>query len=301
MTSTAAAARLPVERWFATIAERRSRRSYDGRPVSDDTLKGLQDHLEAFRPFPSARASLVPDAGSDLYRSSADERTATMGKAGLFAGIAGSYARVDGAPSALVFIGQDHAPGVPEQVGYVGQAAVLEATALGLGTCWIAGLFSPAKAAQLARLLENERVYAVSPLGRPADRLSGKERLFFRSGGSRRRRPLEHIALGLATKDWPSWALAGVRAAQLAPSAQNRQPWRFRVAGSDVVLSFDGPESAHISKRLDCGIAMLHFELGVRHFGRSGSWELPPTRPEDEGTHIPGLRVTDVARWHPSR
>ena len=38
-----------------------------------------------------------------------------------------------------------------------------------------------------------------------------------------------------------------------------------------------GSRDPKISRRLDCGIAMLHFELGVRAAGLSGSWEfLPP-------------------------
>ena len=40
-----------------------------------------------------------------------------------------------------------------------------------------------------------------------------------------------------------------------------------------------------ISKRLDCGIAMLHFELGAREVGASGSWQL--------------LSGRDVALWVP--
>jgi hypothetical protein len=38
-----------------------------------------------------------------------------------------------------------------------------------------------------------------------------------------------------------------------------------------------------ISKGLDCGIAMLHFELGVRTAGATGSWRL--------------LEGNDVASW----
>ncbi|MBO8128679.1 MAG: hypothetical protein H0Z39_05715 [Peptococcaceae bacterium] len=32
-------------------------------------------------------------------------------------------------------------------------------------------------------------------------------------------------------------------------------------------------DSYHISKRLDCGIAMLHIELGARFAGVRGRWE----------------------------
>ncbi len=39
-------------------------------------------------------------------------------------------------------------------------------------------------------------------------------------------------------------------------------------------MAEDGkPSLTSISKRLDCGIAMLHLELGARAAGTSGSWE----------------------------
>jgi hypothetical protein len=71
-----------------------------------------------------------------------------------------------------------------------------------------------------------------------------------------------------------------LEAARLAPSARNRQPWRFRIKENEIVIRTD-KDVAHeaISRRLDCGIAMLHFELGVRAAGLSGEWEFL-SRPE---------------------
>jgi hypothetical protein len=108
-------------------------------------------------------------------------------------------------------------------------------------------------------------------------------------GKPKKRRNLEHIALGLATKDWPGWTLAGLRAVQVAPSAVNRQPWRFRLDGETVIVACDAPDGGHISRRVDCGIAMLHFELGIRQSGRDGTWEPPRTG-----------QPLDVARWRPA-
>jgi len=44
--------------------------------------------------------------------------------------------------------------------------------------------------------------------------------------------------------------------------------------GTDVLVSAQGTDTPRVSKRLDCGIAMLHFELGAASLGVSGSWEL---------------------------
>jgi len=295
-------AQMPVDRWAAAIEARRSRRSFDGRPVAPDDLEAMARHCETFRPFPAARAVVIPEAPTELFAHRRGDR-ATMAAPGmLMAKVVGPYGRITGAPSALAFAGRvasdemldDGDAGdrqiadfaIEEQIGYTGEAAVLEATALGLDTCWVAGLFSPSTSEALIGAETHEMVFAVSPLGHAAGDLSGRERYMFRMGKPKKRLRLEHIALGLTSKDWPAWAVAGVRAVQGAPSAVNRQPWRFRLDDGSVVVAADGPDSAGISKRIDCGIAMLHFELGVRRSGRSGTWEEPGTG-----------RALDVARW----
>jgi nitroreductase len=286
------AAALPVERWFAAIAERRSRRTFDGRPLADGTIDALLTHLAAFIPFEDARAVLIREAPPEIFLATKEDRGGMPAVAGAATGIIGAYGKITGVADVLAFAGRSAGAdgfAVEEQIGYVGEAALLEATALGLDTCWVGGFFSPSLSQRLIGAEGGERVFAVSPVGHGAAELSRKERLLYRMGKPKKRRNLEHIALGLATKDWPGWAIAGLRAAQVAPSAVNRQPWRFRLEAGTVLLACDAPDNGQISRRLDCGIAMLHFELGVRHFGRGGSWEPPQT----------GLPL-DVARWRPA-
>jgi nitroreductase len=289
---------LPVERWFAAIGQRRSRRAFNDEPLTPEELEALAAYCAAPGPFPAVRSVLIREAPADIFMASREDRAAMPAAEGRLVGIAGSYGRIVGASSVLAFAGKvAGAPGSPEdgfaieeQAGYTGEAAVLEATAQGLDTCWVGGFFSPSLTASLIGAQADERVFAITPVGHARDDLSRRERYLFRMGRSKKQRALEHIALGLATKDWPGWAVAGVRGAQVAPSAVNRQPWRFRLVGDTVVLASDAPDTGFVSRRLDCGIAMLHFELGVLHFGRAGSWEPPRT-----GDPL------DVARWRPGR
>jgi hypothetical protein len=66
-----------------------------------------------------------------------------------------------------------------------------------------------------------------------------------------------------------------LEAARLAPSAGNRQPWRFSAGSGFVEIGAAGArDSERYSKRLDCGIAMLHLELGARAAGKTGAWSL---------------------------
>jgi hypothetical protein len=67
---------------------------------------------------------------------------------------------------------------------------------------------------------------------------------------------------------------SALEAARLSPSANNRQPWRFRAdARAVTILTDNDKQEWKISRRLDCGIAMLHFELGARAAGLAGGWE----------------------------
>jgi hypothetical protein len=93
------------------------------------------------------------------------------------------------------------------------------------------------------------------------------------------------LAPGFDAERWPDWAAEGVRLARIAPSAVNRQPWRFDLEPGSVKVSVvaRGAEGS-ISRLLDVGIAMLHFEVGARLMGASGTWQL--------------LEPPDVARYH---
>ena len=79
--------------------------------------------------------------------------------------------------------------------------------------------------------------------------------------------------------EWPEWIRASLSAARVAPSAVNRQPWRFLVGSDSIKVSVDNSDDSYgISKRLDCGIAMLHIETAARVCEVAGKWEFldPP-------------------------
>ncbi|MDO9557066.1 MAG: nitroreductase family protein [Coriobacteriia bacterium] len=254
--------------WHEAIGVRHARRSFDATSLPTDELDALEACCREFRPFGDlARTVLVREAPQRL-----------------FMGVAGSYGGISGAPSALAFVGIKGAPHVQAAVGYTGEGLVLEATARGLDTCWVGGMFNARHAALLGGIGERERVYAVSPLGHAAAGITTKEQVVFRMGRPKFRRALDEIAPGNGA--WPAWARAGVEAAQVAPSALNRQPWRFRLDAGAVIVSAEGVDTPRVSKRLDCGIAMLHFELGARSAGADGTWEF--------------LDGRDAARWVPA-
>jgi hypothetical protein len=239
-------------RWLAAIPTRRSRRGYTDRRVPAAELDTLESLARGWVPWTGARVAVLREAPPAV-----------------FAGMVGAYGGVSGATSALVFICNQGLDG--EAVGYTGEALVLEATALGLDTCWVAGLFRASPIERLIPLQPEERILAISALGYAASDPSRRERLLFGAGRPKARRSFDEIAAGHA--EWPSWAQAAVSAARIAPSAMNRQPWRFSHNAEGLRIDYAGPEIPRTSKRLDCGIAMLHAEIGAASEGVFGRWE----------------------------
>jgi hypothetical protein len=93
-------------------------------------------------------------------------------------------------------------------------------------------------------------------------------------GYMHKRKRLDELVTGTPKQEWMTTAL---EAARLAPSAVNRQPWRFVLGDNSISIRVDkARDASKVARRLDCGIAMLHLELGARHTGIHGNWKFPP-------------------------
>jgi nitroreductase len=260
---------LPAAEWAAAVVARHSTRTFTGGAVDPGQLDRLEGFALGLPGIDTARVVVVKDVPN-----------------GVFTGFMGGYGRVIGAPSALVMVGSPADSSVQESVGYLGEAVILEATSLGLDTCWIAGFFDRELAEAIVELQPGERVLAVSPLGYGQPRPRAGERFLKRIVGAHKRRPIEEVAPGFDEERWPAWAAEGVRLARVAPSAVNRQPWSIQLLTEEdpltrppeaigvLISAVDRGAEGSISRRLDCGIAMLHFEVGARLMGASGTWEV---------------------------
>lgn len=259
------------------IRERFSCRAYLQRSIEDATLSRLREFTGALRTGPfgnCARICLVAGDAAD-GQSLKDLGTYGMIKdaQGFIVGAVGPGARN------------------LEDFGYLMEQAVLAATDLGLGTCWLGGSFKKSAFGKKITATAEERVPAVVSLGYSADpertggwvgRKVGRwqrrppEQMFFLETFDRALHP-DHLAGVL----WP--ALEAVR---WGPSASNKQPWRVvkKDAGWHFYLqrtkgygrdSFLGKLLGTADlQRLDMGIAMCHFELSARDLGLTGRWEL---------------------------
>lgn len=246
------------QRWYDATFIRRSRRKFDSRPLPPESLSRLQQVCAQFVPFPAVRCVLLDHSADSVFR-----------------GAIGPYGKIKGAPAFIAFIGSSKDPFANERLGYTGEGIVLEATALGLSTCWVGGFFRAEEAAALTGTAPDERVFAVTPVGFSPGDFTFEEKMMTGFGRAHLRRPLAELVTGMEEKDWPQGLKAALECARSAPSAINRQPWRFHIEKAAVTVSVDSAIGLEfgISKRLDCGIAMLHLEIALSVQGIQGKWD----------------------------
>ena len=211
------------ERWLAAASRRRSVRTYAGE-TDVERFSALSYTAGRVR-LPGARLVLGEAREESLYR-----------KLPFVNPIRGTkkYAAV---------VVDDAIPFAQIHGGVAGEAFVLEATALGLGTCWVAAFKRSGVSLDLE---EGEKVKAVIAFGIPNE-----------AEGPRKRKKLSEICAS-DPSDWPLWAYNAAECVRIAPSAVNLQPWRLNYAGRTLALS-----SVRAGASLDMGIALLHLSLGV--------------------------------------
>ena len=168
--------------------------------------------------------------------------------------------------------------------GFCMEKLILEATRLGLGTCWLGGTFSIGAFADATGLRREEELPAVTPVGHPADRRSLTERTMRRFAGSDHRKPWpdlffqDNLSAPLSADEAGPYAEA-LENVRLAPSASNKQPWRVVYDKKRQIFSFYISRAfgyRHLRdislQDIDMGIAMCHFDLTVNEMGLKGSW-----------------------------
>ncbi len=259
------------------VAKRYSCRSYEGRALSGPDIESLEAMLSRDRAVPFGSGIRF-----GLVAASADDGSA-LKELGTYGFIKNPAAFIIGAaPSSGMYL---------EDFGYAMELNLLEVAAMGLGSCWLGGSFTKSRFAAKIGAGADESVPAVASIGYvPADKVAPEKkrmspaRLFFDGNMNQ-----------LAPGGGYARALEAVR---LAPSANNKQPWRIVKDGDRDAFHFYLERSALYKtvsrvfnredlQRVDMGIAMCHFELTIRENGLDGSWKTGPA---------PLPRVPD--NWH---
>ncbi len=244
---------LPADSWYDAIFLRHSQRKYSGEVPNDEVTARIDKVCSEFQPFPSARAVLVRKPANDVFKGA----------------IGPYFFKITEAPYYITFIANMSAPNIQAITGYLGEGVILEATALGLNTCWVGGFFRRESVMKQIDLQNDERVLAITPIG-----YSKEENNRVGVSSKRyRRKTLDKLVVSGKVGD-SIWVKTALEAARIAPSAANRQPWRFQINHDSITVSANSKrEGFSVSKKLDCGITMLHLELGALVTDVKGSWE----------------------------
>ena len=226
------------------IEARHSRRSYLPTALDPAVVEQLQHLITQYSQEANLRMELVLDNGA------------------AFAGLLKSYGMFTGVRHYIGLIYDKDDTATAERLGYYGELLVLNAVALGLGTCWVGGSFS--RASCPFELTGNQNIISTITLGNTEPDESAKERLIYNMVHRNSKSMREMYA---SDEEVPEWFLSGMHAVHRAPSAANRQPVHFEFK--------EGQASAHIEdlivyyNALDLGIAKCHFEIGAG----GGSWD----------------------------
>lgn len=231
------------------IFDRISRRSYDGVPLTNEEQEKLQPHLDSASSASSLRFSVLIDGGR------------------AFDSMRKTYGTFHGVRSLVVIVGDVADEQRWEKAGYFGERIILEATHLGLGTCWIGGTYD--KNDPMFAVGEGEELLLVITIGQVRKQPTLKEKIL-RGLTHRKSKSLEEMCRG--ERPLSETEREAMRAVQHAPSAMNKQKVLFVVRESEICA---GVPDDYIFDRVDLGIAKLHYEAvagGYFEWGNGGRW-----------------------------
>lgn len=225
------------------IEMRKSVRNYSGVALTPEQIKYLSDAIEGARsPF-----------GGEVA-----VKLAAVGNGGEFK--PSTYGVIRGAMDYILVGIADNRQSYLS-AGFIVEQVVVEATSLGLGTCWMTGTFKGSTFASAAGFPEATPLKAVIPVGRGSSKKGILDTISRALAHSDSRKPFDKLfyagaGLPLGTDNPFRRPLELMR---LAPSSVNSQPWRAFVHPGRVEFY-----TAAVSNNayIDMGIALSHFMIG---------------------------------------
>ncbi len=252
---------------FETIKERRSVRTFDGRNLTEEHRKDIEEYIRDIKnPFDIPVEFLLLDAEEHNLSSPvlSGEKLYLIGK-------------VSKKPYADVAF------------GYSFEKLVLHAWELGIGTVWIGGTMKREHFEEEAGLKDGEMMPCISPLGYAAKK-SLKETMMRKGVGADTRFSADKLFF---ENTWGNPLSADADMTEVlemvrwAPSAVNKQPWRI-VFKDGAYHFYEKKDRGYVKEetgdlqKVDIGIALCHFVLALEEKGKT-----PEVYVKDPGIDIP--------------
>jgi nitroreductase len=250
-----------------SIQQRRSIRSYTGEPLSKEVADNINEYIATLK------APFGANVRINLIRTNVGSESTKLG----------TYGFIKGASDFLTLAYKEQTLS-KEGAGYVFEQVILHCTELGLGTCWLGGTFNRKDFAEQLQLSADEHLGIVSPVGYISDKQHFIERLIIGADKKHRSREPFETRFFNANFDNPlSKTDAGIYAQplemlQIAPSANNKQPWRVILDNGKVHFYYVSSLGGFAA--IDMGIALCHFAETCKEVGIAGKLEALPDVPQ---------------------
>lgn len=237
---------MTTQEYIKAIEMRRSRRAYKNRHLDEDTRNVIKEMVEAVNESNELDMIFIDDATP-------------------------AFRIFQGKFSMIAVCGPDSQKAM-EDAGYYGESIVLQCVYHGLGTCWVSGTFNENKVYEMTKLPRNKRLYCVIVIGYPKERKNAVEKTMYKATHKKSKsyQDMFEVCDRKLSEEY-SYAMKLV---EMAPSAVNRRPVRFRYENGVLSAYVDEPYS---DRSIDFGIAKLHFVLGCRAKGINGRWTMENT------------------------
>ena len=208
------------------VAKRHSVRSYTDKKIEGEVLEALQNEIELCNKESGLNIKLITN-DKEVF-------TGKLAQKGGFNGVEN-----------YIILAGEKSDDLQEKCGYYGEKIVLKAQMLGLNTCWVAGTYNRRKAKN--NVDKGEKLVCVIAIG------------YGETQGKPHKNTLIDFLFRLRG-DMPSWFMEGMQSAMLAPTAMNKQKFRFTMLDGNKVKA---EATGRFCSGIDLGIVKLHFEIGA--------------------------------------
>lgn len=208
------------------IQRRHSVRAYKDIPLSERTIKALQENIDYCNTEGGLNIQLVTNEPK------------------AFSGKLAHYGKFSGVNNYIAIVGRKSID-LDELGGYFGERLVIQAQMLGLNTCWVGLTYS--KVPEAIAIGKDEKLVCLIALGYGATQ-----------GVSRKSKTVDQVCRTVSAP--PKWFRRGVEAALLAPTAMNQQKFTFILNEGNKVQAKRG---WGFFSKVDMGIVKYHFEIGA--------------------------------------
>jgi nitroreductase len=151
-----------------------------------------------------------------------------------------------------------------EKAGFYGEALCLEMTALGIKSCWVSGSIKKQNLKDYINIEKGKKFLTSIAFG------YGDDKSLKEVEAIRKRKTLDKIFEG---EELSGSLKKIIECARNAPSAINRQPWKYELKDNMLYLKNPLVKGGPFPAELDIGISMLHVSAAASAHGISSVWE----------------------------